>query len=500
MKLRCIVYAVLVMTIYLVTPGAAAAGERAVLIKFRQRPGPSEQALVHAAGGRVRHAYRIVSVMAATVPEQELARIAQHPLVAYVEADSLVSAVDPLVGDEYGVSWGVAHIGSEAAHSGGITGAGIRVAVLDTGIDCLHEDLDANCRSGANFVEYLGLPFDPDNTVDDSWNSHGTGVAGIIAAERNGTGVVGTAPEAEVHAVKVLDAAGFGSLSWVIAGIEWAVANNMQIINMSLAGTEESQAFAETCAAAEAAGLLLVAAAGNTYGGAVTNPAAYSSVIAVNGTDPEDQPGYFSAIGEEVELAAPGVSILSAARDNTYAPLSGTSQAAPHVAGVAALILSAGVADLDGDGDRDNRDVRLMLRETAVDLGDPGPDPVFGHGLVNAAAAATYAPMDFLLVKRNGRPLNSAESIGLSAGAYRVTITSNGLRSVACRVYLDGVLSRTLSRTFVFPEQGSRQAVWEISAGSAGLEVIFVPQGKVGSTAQVSIAAGDELANLGWER
>ncbi|MHB8809025.1 MAG: S8 family serine peptidase, partial [Desulfobulbaceae bacterium] len=347
-----------------------------------------------------------------------------------------------------------------------------------------------NCRSGANFVEYMGVPPDPNNTLDDSWNSHGTNVAGIIAAERNGTGTVGTAPEAEVYAVKVLDAAGFGSVSWVMAGIEWAVANNMRIINMSLAGTEDSQAFAEACTAAEEAGLLLVAAAGNTYGGAVTNPAAYGSVIAVTATDQADQPGYFSPAGPEVELAAPGVSVLSTARDNTYGALDGTSQAAPHVTGVAALILSAGIADIDGDGKADNRDVRRMLQETARDLGDPDQDTIYGYGLVNAAAAAPADVMSFLLTKVGRPPAAGAETVHLQAGAYEITITNQSLRSVECRVYRNGVLSGRLSRTFIFAGHKPQEVVWDLGAGDAALDVVFVPRGGEGDAAYVSIVKG----------
>ena len=163
------------------------------------------------------------------------------------------------------------------------------MAILDTGIDYTHEDLDGNYRGGYDFV------FGDDDPFDDSRNSHGTHVAGIIAAEKNGIGVVGVAPEAEIYAVKVLDGAGFGTEDWIIAGIEWAVSNGVDVINMSLTGPDR-QGLREACEQARNAGILLVAAGGNSLagGGPVKYPAAYNSVIAVTGTDALDLPGYFA--------------------------------------------------------------------------------------------------------------------------------------------------------------------------------------------------------------
>lgn len=473
---------------------AALATERSVIVGFHQKPGPSEEALVHGARGKIRHTYHVIPAMAATLPEQEIANIARNPRVAYVEEDSIVTAAKPLPGDEYVDSWSVTHIGCEDVHASGIKGAGVKIAVLDTGIDYNHEDLDDNFKGGDNFVQYDPPLPDFHDPFDDSWNSHGTNVAGIIAAEQNGTGVVGVAPEAELYAVKVLDGMGGGYVSWVIAGIEWAVANNMNIINMSLSIEDvegDSQAFEDACNAAEEAGLLLVAAAGNKpFHEVVTKPAAYSSVIAVTATNQADQPGWFSLSGPEVELAAPGDLILSTSRDNSYAVLSGTSQAAPHVAGVAALIMSAGVDDVDGDGDTDNKDVRLMLQNTAIDLGDTGQDPIYGYGLVNAAGVTATDEMSFWVTKAGRRPSAGAETVELPAGEYEITITNDSLRAIECSVYKDGVLSRRLSRTFNFGGHKPQEVVWNLSARNKALEVVFVPRGGVGGTAHVSIVRG----------
>jgi len=235
-----------------------------------------------------------------------------------------------------------------------------------------------NYQGGWDFV------FDDNDPYDDSWNSHGTHVAGIIAAAADGSGVVGVAPNAELYAVKVLDGAGFGLLSWIMEGIEWAVDNEIDVVNISIGGFH-TVALQDACDAAYTAGVLLVAAAGN--GAEVAYPAAYDSVIAVTGTDSADQQGWFAPFGSQVELAAPGVVIQSTSANNNYAELSGTSQAASHVSGVAALVFSAGTNDLNNDGIVNNQDVRMQLQLSAQDLGDPGKDDVYGYGLIDVAAA-----------------------------------------------------------------------------------------------------------------
>ena len=360
---------------------AASSPERAVIIGFNKKPGPVERALVRGHRGRLKKAFRLINAYAARVPEQAIARLRADPRIKYVAEDAMVYSVDPVLSDaEYGSSWGVEHIGCRAVHEQDVTGYGIKIAVLDTGIDSTHPELFLNYQGGYDFI------FNDTDPADDSWNSHGTHVAGIIAASADGNGVIGGAPDASLYAVKVLDGAGSSQLSVVIAGIEWAVENNMDIANLSFAG-QDSPALRDACDAAYDAGLLLVAAAGNTRQGEVLYPAAYESVIAVSASYLSDLPAWFSPTAPEIELTAPGVEILSTAQDGEYALLSGTSQAAPHVAAVAALIMSAGMTDVNADGVINNRDVRLRLQQTAVDLGDPGRDELYGFGLVNAEAA-----------------------------------------------------------------------------------------------------------------
>ena len=200
--------------------------------------------------------------------------------------------------------------------------------------------------------------------LDD--NGHGTHVAGTVAALDNEIGVIGVAPQAELYAIKVLDQNGSGSYSDIIAGIEWAIDNNMNIINMSLGGTAKSRTLEKAVNKAYESGILLVAAAGNNgYAkkGTITYPAAYDSVIAVGAVDQNNNRASFSSVGRQLELMAPGVSILSTVPDNGYESYNGTSMASPHVAGVAALVWEA-------KPNLTNFQLRNLLNETSTYIGD----------------------------------------------------------------------------------------------------------------------------------
>ena len=368
-------------------PTIAAAGERRVIVGFHQSSGTFERGLVRRHKGKLVRKFKHTKALAISLSDRAIANLQSDPNVAYIEEDVIVATVDPEFGSaEYLESWGVTRIEAPVVHTENIKGSGIKVAVIDTGIDYNHPDLDANYRGGINLLNPAITPF------DDSWNSHGTHVAGIIAAELDGNGVIGVAPRASLYAIKALGSRGYGSLSDVIAGIEWAITNNMDIVNMSIGIDTYSQALSDACARAYESGILLVAAAGNTgvYGGKkVQYPALYPSVIAVGSTTRTDAFHFTSAAGPDIEMVAPGSGIYSSITFSGYGYLTGTSQAAPHVAGVAALILSAGLDDLNGDGDVNNKDLRLQLQNTTFDLGEPGKDDLYGFGLVDAKAATT---------------------------------------------------------------------------------------------------------------
>jgi len=337
-----------------------------VLIGFDRQPGPSEEGIVHGAGGSVKYTYHLVPAIAASVPEAAIEGLLKNPRVTRVEPDIEVQAIGQVL------PWGINRIDAEVAHVSGSQGAGVNVAILDTGIDLDHPDL--NVVGWANFAG--GGP-----DADDK-NGHGTHVAGIVAALNNDIGVVGVAPSVSLYAVKVLGNGGQGSYSDVIAGLQWAVDNGMQITNNSCGsvgnpGLTVKQAFDN----AYAAGVLQVAAAGNEYGGDVIYPAKYGSVIAVSATNMDDSLAGFSSVGTEVELAAPGSQIYSTYKNGSYAEWGGTSMASPHAAGAAVLVCAA-------NPEWTNDEVRAQLAATADDLGAQGRDALFGYGLVDAEEAA----------------------------------------------------------------------------------------------------------------
>jgi subtilisin family serine protease len=313
--------------------------------------GPAEEAVTRA-GGIVDHVFELIPAIAIRIPEAALSGLVRNPTVVSIEEDIEVTALpkpdtppgqdkkpppdgggDEPPAPSQELPWGVDRIDAEYAHSAGYTGAGVKVAVLDTGIDYKHSDLDDNCYGGVNVINSRK------DYKDD--NGHGTHVAGIIAAENNNIGVVGVAPEASLYGVKALDRNGSGWLSDIIAGLEWCVNNGMDIVNMSLSTNSDIQTFHDACDAASST-VTLVAAAGND-GGAVDYPAAYDSVIAVSATNSSDGLAYFSSYGPEIAIAAPGVNILSTYKGGGYETHSGTSMACPHVVGTLALNLSADI-------------------------------------------------------------------------------------------------------------------------------------------------------------
>jgi subtilisin len=355
-----------------------------VIVGFKDLP---DAALVHAHGGQIIYQYSLIPAIACRLPVHAIGALQKNPKVAYIEADMQVFASDA----ELDNSWGVKRIGSGTVHDSGNEGAGIKVAVIDTGINYLHEELSSVFKGGWDFVNNDADPMDD--------NGHGTHCAGIIAAADNNQIVVGVAPQASLYAVKVLNSAGSGSTSTVIAGIQWAVQNGMQVISMSLGASSGTTSLKQACDNAYNQGVILVAASGNDYKSVISYPARYSSVIAVGATDSQDVRAIFSNYGTGLELMAPGVSILSTYIDVTsndgrnidVVYMSGTSMACPHVAGAAALALASPVDsqfDSDHDGVWDASEVRAKLQATADDLGASGWDQYYGYGLVDADEAA----------------------------------------------------------------------------------------------------------------
>lgn len=239
------------------------------------------------------------------------------------------------------LTWGVQRLRAPAAWQE-TEGRGVRVAIIDTGIDTTHPDLVGQVDGG-----YSAITRSEASGAYQDDNGHGTHVAGTVAALRDGKGVVGVAPQARLYAVKVLDADGSGNLSDVIDGIVWAASNDMQVANMSLGAPFGSETMQRALRFAAGRGMIVVAAAGNS-GGSVGFPGAYPEAIAVAASDFQDKLAPFSSRGPEVDFIAPGVDIVSDKMGGGFVSYSGTSMAAPHVAGLAALAVSKGWTGLNG--------------------------------------------------------------------------------------------------------------------------------------------------------
>ncbi len=299
-----------------------------------------------------------------------------------VEPNARIQAVtapnDPYFGD---YQWNLRQIRAPEAWDLTTGDRRVVIAIVDTGIALDHPDLAGKLVPGINLVTADQPPNDD--------NGHGTHVAGIAAAATNNAeGVAGVDWEARLMPVKVLDADGGADVDRVAQGIVWAVDHGARILNLSFTGAEPSAALGEAVQYARDRGALVVAAVGNDGRAEASYPAALEGVLAVAATDRNDQRLPSSNTGPYVGIAAPGQQIASTfwapEVGNSYAQASTTSQAAPHVAGVAGLIWSVN-PELRGDA------VRMLLVNHADDVGGPGRDDETGAGRVNALRSVLAA-------------------------------------------------------------------------------------------------------------
>jgi subtilisin family serine protease len=363
----------LVVTWHDTVPATLADGD---VQTFRPSRANEHRSLVVAKGGR-----------AADVA----ARLENDPRVASVVPDAVGRATDwPAAGsvpdDELWDAWqaDMRLIGMPSAWGMTTGSTDVVVAVLDTGYELNHEDLDAvpvvsrrNIRTGTN-------------NVNDGYG-HGTHVAGTIASStNNGLGVASMAPGVTIMPVKVLDANGHGYWSDFLDGVDWAVAHGADVINLSLGSYLTANQVANwqpTFTAAWEAGTMVIAAAGNNNNNTLFYPASFANVLSVSATTNNDIKASFSSFGPAVDVSAPGVSIASTYRDNKYYAMSGTSMATPHVAGLAAMIRSI-------HPEFTLAEVETAIKATALDLGDPGWDKYFGHGRIQPPLALVWEPPD----------------------------------------------------------------------------------------------------------
>lgn len=317
----------------LLLSAVAGADDLRVIVGFKGTPDAS---LLTKHGATEQRALPKLHASVAMLPARAISDLRAEADVAYVEEDGVAEALAKPSGGSAAqpaqeTPWGVTKV---AAPLSGNVGAGINVAIIDTGIDLDHPDLEGNIKGKVDFTGSR-------KGADDE-NGHGSHVAGTVAAIQNSIGVVGIAPGASLYAVRVLDSRGSGWWTDVAEGISWCGDNGMNIANMSLGGSASS--IVETaCVGAANKGVLLIAAAGNSGDGNTSTtetsyPAAYASVVAVGATDSSDGLASFSNSGSYVDVSGPGVSVLSTYKNKGYGTLSGTSMSSPHAAGMAALL------------------------------------------------------------------------------------------------------------------------------------------------------------------
>lgn len=291
------------------------------------------------------------------------------------------------------------------------------IAVLDSGIALDHPEFAGRILPGYDFVNN-----DADPTDD---HGHGTHVAGIIAAATdNGEGIAGVCGFCQLMPVKVLNESREGSAAGIAAGIYYAVDHGAQIIVLSLGRSIGSQTVLDAVNYAHEHDVLLVAAAGNDGVDVPFYPAAYPNVLAVNATDRFDQKLKRSNFGAYIAVAAPGDNIYSTyhkpnGEHGRYTYMSGTSMAAPFVAGVAGLLLAQ-------NPERSAADLRQLITSTAIDLGEPGWDPIYGYGRVDPVAALqAEVPLPATLVQLKGTVRNGDASLASTqpSGVDNVEIT-----------------------------------------------------------------------------
>jgi subtilisin family serine protease len=356
-----------------------------------------------------------------------LERLRHNPHLKFVELDRRVK-MSMAVNDPYlGSEWHLSKIGAASAWDFS-EGAGVTIAILDSGVDTSHPDLAPNLVAGFN-------SYDNNTDVTDVCG-HGTAVAGTAAsASNNGAGVAGMAGRAKIMPVRIAtyDATGcYAYYSTIASGLTYAADHGARVANISYEGLTNSAAVKSAADYMKSKGGLVFVSAGNT--GTDPGAAVSNSMVVVSATDSSDNKASWSSYGSFVALSAPGAGIWTTSRGGIYQSWSGTSFSSPLTAGVAAVMMAANPA-------LSAAQVESMMYSTSVDLGTPGRDPLFGFGRVDAAASVQLAATTVVVADTEApsvaitAPLGSSSVSGVVAvdasasdnvGVARVELQVNG--------------------------------------------------------------------------
>lgn len=344
-----------------------------IIVKFRsQTPKISRESLLKSFNLTISEKLKLNDTYVLKVPKNKALEFASNfqksPFIEYAEKDELAYALGIPNDPYYSQQWGLEKIQAVGAWDK-TSGDGVDIAILDTGVDDTHPDLTGKVIARANFTT------DPDADGD----GHGTHVAGIASAlTNNNLGIAGLGFKARLMSVKVLDNTGSGYYSWISNGIIWASDNGAEVINLSLGGSSSSSTLANAIQYAWNKGVIISAAAGNRGNSLPTYPAYYSQAIAVAATDSNDKKANFSSYGSWVDVASPGVSIISTVLGNGYESWSGTSMSTPFVSSLAALVKSQNLG-------WSNSQVRSKIEQTTDTISGTGT--YFRYGRINACRA-----------------------------------------------------------------------------------------------------------------
>ena len=403
------------------------------------------------------------------------AALSHRPELKFAELDRVVQATatanDPYLGSE----WHLTQVGATSAWDT-TQGAGVTIAILDSGINVNHPDLVSRLVPGYNFYN--------NNTDLTDVCGHGTAVAGVAAAStNNATGVAGVAGAARLMPIRVAfsDSTTGGCTAYystIASGLTYAADNGARVANISYGGVAGSSTIMSAAKYMKSKGGLVFVSAGNSN--IDENISTDGSMIAVSATTTNDAKASFSSWGNFVTLSAPGTGIISTDRNGGYSTWQGTSFSSPLSAGVAALVMAAR-PDLSGE------QVQSILYSTAADLGAAGLDPVFGYGRVNAAAAVraaasfvvpadTTAPTASLAAPLAGSTVSGAVPVTVNAsdnvGVARVDLVVNGT-----------VVATDTTAPFSFSWDSTGVANGKVSVSA----VAYDAAGNAGSASAVSV-------------